>query len=148
MNDEQLRSLLKLGKSKTVIIYCNLCDDYIGYVKTITIMNEKMIRIEYDTYGYDEAGLTFFVEYEDINILIKNMQEYMGSDIKDWRNLSLTSDYPQEPNLDFEIKTTHRLIRRDLLNNKIKLPQYGKISMKEGYWKKLLDEKSKEMQAN
>ena len=137
-----------MGKSKTVIIYCNLCDDYIGYVKTITIMNEKMIRIEYDTYGYDEAGLTFFVEYEDINILIKNMQEYMGSDIKDWRNLSLTSDYPQEPNLDFEIKTTHRLIRRDLLNNKIKLPQYGKISMKEGYWKKLLDEKSKEMQAN
>lgn len=148
MNDEQLRSLLKFGKSKTVIIYCDLCDDYIGYVKTITIMNEKMIRIEYNTYGYDEAGLTFFVEYKDINILIKSMQEYIRSDIKDWKNISLTSDYPQEPKFDYDINTTHGLIRQDLLNNKIKLPQYGKISMKEGYWKKLIDKKSKEMLAN
>lgn len=138
MSVEQLRNLLKFGKFKTVIIYCGLCVDYIGYVKTITIMDEKMVRIEYDTYGYDEAGLTFFVEYEDLDILIKSMQEYIGSDIRDWKNISITSDYPQEPEHDFDINITHRLIRQDLLNNKIKLPQYGKISMKEGYWRKLL----------
>lgn len=148
MNADQLRNLLKLGKSKTVIIYCDLCVDYIGYVKTITIMNEKIIRIEYDIYGYDEAGLTYFVEYENFDMLIKSMQEYMRSDISDWKNISLTSGYPQELEYDFDINVTHKLIKQDLLNDEIELPQYGKISMKEGYWKNLYDKKREEVSAN
>lgn len=137
MDVKQLRNLLKLGSTRTVVIYCDLCIDYIGYVKTITIMNEKTVRLEYNTYGYDEGGLTYFVEYEDFGTLLKSMQEYLESDINKWKNISLTSDYPQELERNFDINITHRLIIHDLLNNKLKLPKYGNITMKEGYWKHL-----------
>lgn len=139
MDVKQLRNLLNLGRTRTVVIYCDLCVDYIGYVKTITIMNEKKVRLEYNTYGYDEGGLTFFVEYEDFDTLIKSMQEYLGSDINQWKNISLTSDYPLELERDFDINISYELIIHDLLNNELKLPKYGNIIMKEGYWKNLYD---------
>ena len=141
MNGDQLKQILKVSRSRAAVIYCDLCDDYIGYVKTVTVMSETLVRIEYDVCGCDEAGLTYFVEYEKIEILIKSMQEYIGKEISDWINISLTSDYPQELSCDYDINATHALIVQDMADDKIKLPKYGKISIKEGYWKDLHDKK-------
>ena len=142
MNGDQLKQILKVGRSRVAVIYCDLCDDYIGYVKTVTVMNEKLVRIEYDVYGCDEAGLTYFAEYENIETLIKSIQEYIGKDISDWENISLTNDYPQELEGDYDINAAHALIAQDMADDKIELPKYGKVSIKEGYWKNLHDKKS------
>lgn len=40
-------------------------------------MSEQLVEIEYDVYGYDEAGITYYIEYDDFETLIKRLQEYI-----------------------------------------------------------------------
>lgn len=139
LND--IKQYLIVGLSKTVTVYCELCKEYIGYVKTITIMNEKIVRVEYDVYGYDEAGITYYIEYNSFEILINSLQEYIGEDLNKWNIINQSGYYPDEPQVKYDINKTHNLIIKDLKNDKIILPSNGKITMKEDYWKELHDNK-------
>lgn len=131
----ELRIRLKLGKSRTVVIFCELCSEYPGYVKTITIMDVRKVRIEYNVYGYDEAGVTYFVEFENENMMIESMERYIGKSFADWRNINLESEYPRKPDGIYEIGQAHNKISEDIRNNKIKLPVNGTIRRKEDGWR-------------
>ena len=135
LND--IKQYLLVGASKTVTVYCELCKEYIGYVKTITIMNEKIVRIEYDVYGYDEAGITYYVEYNSFEILINSLQEYIGEDLNKWNIINQSGYYPDKPQVKYDINKTHKLIENDFINDKIILPSNGHITIKEDYWKEL-----------
>lgn len=139
MELSDIRQYLIVGTSRTVTVYCELCREYIGYVKTITIMNEKLVRIEYEVYGNDEAGITYHIEYDNFETLIKSLQEYLGKSSNEWNIINQTGYYPDEPQIEYDINETHKLIEQDFVNDKIILPKYGKATINEGYWKELHD---------
>lgn len=141
MKISDIKRYLIVGLSKTVTVYCELCKKYIGYVKTITIMSEQLVEIEYDVYGYDEVGITYYIEYDDFETLIKSLQEYIGENSNKWNIINQTGYYPNEPQIEYDINETHKLIVQDFLDNKIILSQYGKVRIKEDYWKRLYDSK-------
>lgn len=87
MELSDIRRYLAVGASRTVTIYCELCREYIGYVQTITIMSERLVQIEYEVYGYDEAGITYSIKYNDFGTLIKSLQEYLGKSYTEWNVL-------------------------------------------------------------
>ena len=128
------------GASRTVTIYCELCTKYTGYVETVTIISEQQVRIEFDVYGYDEAGITYYIEYDKFETLIKSLQEYLGKSSDQWNIINQTGYYPDEPQMEYHINQTHVLIESDFLNDTIILPKNGKVTIKDDYWKKLYDE--------
>lgn len=143
MELSDIKRYLAVGASRTVTIYCELCREYIGYVQTITIMSERLVQIEYEVYGYDEAGITYSIKYNDFGTLIKSLQEYLGKSYTEWNIINRTGYYPGKPQMQYDINNTHKLIRRDFVNDRIILPQYGKVMINEGYWKRMHDNKEK-----
>lgn len=135
--DEILR-YLEVSRSKTVTIACDNCEKYLGYVRTITIKRENIVTIEFEVYGYDEGGITYFIQYNNFELLICSLEKYLGKKLEDWENINQTGYYPEPINCDKE-KTT-KIIKQDLINDKIKLPDLGnKIWITGGYWKDLHD---------
>jgi len=141
MEISDIKRYLITGSSRTVTVYYELCKEYIGYVKTITIMSEQLVQIEYDVYGYDEAGITYDIEYDNFETLIKSLQEYIGESSNKWNIINQTGYYPDRPQIEYDINEIHKLIVQDFVNDKMILPRYGKVRIKEDYWKELYDNK-------
>lgn len=133
MSSDELKRYIKVGRERSITIYCELCDEYLGYVKTVTIMDEALVRIEYNVWNYDEAGPTYFIQYDDLEGLITSLQEYLGKNINEWKNINQTGYYPQALNIDYDLDQSHKLIEQDIMDHKISLPQYGKVEMKKNY---------------
>ncbi|MCI9478038.1 MAG: hypothetical protein HFI21_03425 [Lachnospiraceae bacterium] len=76
----ELNSLIqhmKLSRNKSVIVDRCIPKEYPGYVRTITIMQNSIARVEFEVYGYDEGGITYFIQYLDYECLVKNLEEYL-----------------------------------------------------------------------
>ncbi len=51
---------MEMSRSKTITVDCSLSMEYSGYVRTITIKPNNIVKIEFEVYGYDEGGITYF----------------------------------------------------------------------------------------
>lgn len=130
---------MEMSRTKSIIIDCSLSAKYSGYVRTITIKHNNIVKIEFEVYGYDEGGITYFIQYKNIDILIKSLEKYLGKDLVDWENVSQTGYYPEQPN-NWEKGGADEKIKVDLISNNIDLPLNGmRTWMPEGYWKNLCD---------
>lgn len=47
---------MEMSRSKTITVDCSLSMEYSGYVRTITIKPNNIVKIEFEVYGYDEGG--------------------------------------------------------------------------------------------
>lgn len=130
---------MEMSRSKTVTVECNLSMEYSGYVRTITVKPDNIVKVEFEVYGYDEGGITFFIQYENIDILIRSLEKYLDKKLDEWENINQTGYYPEWPS-GWKKQNADQKIREDLVSNNIKLPLYGiRTWMPEGYWKKLYD---------
>lgn len=68
---------MEVSRSKTIIIDRSLLNQYTGYVRTITIKSGDIVKVEFEVYGYDEGGITYFIQYENIDILVKSLEDYL-----------------------------------------------------------------------
>lgn len=128
---------MEMSRTKTVTIDCSLSTEYLGYVRTITIKPNNIAKIEFEVYGYDEGGITYFIQYKNLDILIKSLEKYLGKNLTDWENVNQTGNYPERPS-NWEKGAGDEKIRTDLISNNIKLPLNGmRTWMPEGYWKNL-----------
>lgn len=71
------------------------------------------------------------------------MEEYLGKSSDEWNIINQTGYYPKEPQLEYDLNHTHELIQYDFLTDNIVLPQYGKVTIKDDYWKKLYDDNNR-----
>lgn len=69
---------MKTSRTKTITVDCSLSMEYSGYVRTITIMPDNIVKVEFEVYGYDEGGITYYVQYKNFDTLIKNLENYLG----------------------------------------------------------------------
>lgn len=140
MNKNDIMQHLIVGRSKAIIIEQKRSKEYPGYVRTITIMRENIVRIEFEEYGWDEGGITYYVQFDTIEKLIESLEEYLGKTIENWDNINKTGTYPEENNDDESVNKTlsDKKIIEDMLSDKIKLPKNGNHTwMPNGYWKEL-----------
>lgn len=129
---------MRMNESKTITIDCDMSKEYPGYVRTITIKNDNTIRVEFEVYGYDEGGITFFIQYKNFELLIYSLEKYLEKEIEEWDNINQSGHYPEA--IDCDIRQTNKIIKLDLVNDNIKLPVSGdKIWIPDGFWKKLHD---------
>jgi len=137
MTKDDILQYLNFGRYKMMIIDRRIIPEYHRYVREITVIEENTVTIEFKNYGYDEGGLTFYIEFRNIDELITNMQIYLSCDIGLWENINKTGYYP-EPIQTCDISTTDRLVA-DFIQGLIKLPKNSiGIRIPEGYWKNML----------
>lgn len=130
---------MEMSRAKTITVDCSLSTEYSGYVWTITIQPDNIVRVEFEVYGYDEGGITYYIQYRNFDGLIKNLEKYLGKNLIDWENVNQTGNYPERPG-NWEKENADEKIKIDLVSNNIKLPLNGiRTWMPEGYWKNLHD---------
>jgi len=138
MNKNEILQYLHFGRYKKVIIDRRIIPEYHSHVREVVIVDENIIAIEFNSYGYDEGGLTFYIEFRDIDELIVNMQVYLSCDIDSWENINRTGYYP-EPIQDCDVSTTDRLVA-DFIQDSIELPKNSVgIKIHECYWRNMLE---------
>ena len=76
MNKNDIMQHLIVGRSKTIIIEQKRSKEYPGYVRTITIMRENIVCIEFEGYGCEEGGITYYVQFDIIETLSERLEEY------------------------------------------------------------------------
>ena len=139
MTNNEIDSYIKVGSKKSICVDRQLIKKYLGYVRDLIIMNDFILKVEFNTYGYDEGGLIIKVYFNDFDSLIKSAEEYIGSTINDWDNISKTGWYPVlEEEVDF--KESGLKLKHDYINEFLYLPKDGvKYEIPDGYWKRLKD---------
>ena len=132
---------IEMSRSRSVIVDRSIPQEYPGYVRTVTVMPDGVIRVEFETYGCDEGGITYFIKYADYEALVKSLEEYFMKKIDHWENISRTGFYPDQIEVS-DMGLVHRKIQADLVNGKIQYKQNGiKTWLPDGYWKRLLQNK-------
>lgn len=138
MQKDEIMRYLEVGSSRTITIACDSCEKYPGYVRTITIQKDYIVKIEFEVYGYDEGGITYFIQYNCFELLIYSLEKYLGKKLDEWENINKTGYYPEPINCNKQ--QTNEIINQDLIDDKIELPELANnIWMPDGYWKQLHD---------
>jgi len=141
MTKDDVLQYLHFGRDKRVIIDRRIIPEYHRYVRDIAVVKENIVAIEFNNYGYDEGGLTFYIKFRDIDELIANIQTYLSCNIDLWENINKTGYYP-EPIQDCDIPATDRLVT-DIIQGLIELPKNSiDISIPKGYWRNMIENHS------
>ena len=139
MESTDLIRHMEMSRTRSIIVDRSLSAEYPGYVSTITIKHDNIVKIEFEVYGYDEGGITYFIQYKNIDILIKSLEKYLGKNLVDWENVSQTGHYPERPD-NWKKENADEKIKVDLISGNIDLPLNGmRTWMPGGYWKSLCD---------
>jgi hypothetical protein len=137
----EILSHIHVGRSRSVCVDCSLSENYLGWVRTITIESETELQVEFDVYGYDEGGLYVTIEYSDIDTLINQLEIYFNLKLEQWENFTKSGKYPElKDKVDFE-KSGNQL-KRDLVDKRLSLPNRGiRYTIKSTYWKNIAEGK-------
>lgn len=141
MDKEEIMRYIELGSTKSVCINREMSNLYPGFVVDIIIMNDAIVNVEYNSYGYNEGGLEFKLYYPNYDKLLYELSNYVGKPIEQWENISKSGWYPKLNKSDNFEEAANKL-KTDLINNTIWLPNgWIKCEIPEGYWKDLVDGK-------
>ncbi|MCT4597247.1 MAG: hypothetical protein N4A50_05140 [Vallitalea sp.] len=141
MTKNEIINYIKVGRAKSVCVDIRLVDNYPGYVREIVIMEESILKIEFNIYDFDEGGLVIEIIYDDFDKMICKIEEYIGLYIEDWKNVNKTGWYPElKEKVDF--KQSGLILKQDLVTKNLLLPLGGvQYEIRCGYWRDLADGK-------
>ena len=142
MDIHEIRKYLVSGSTKSICVSRSLLKEYSCIVRDVIINQNNVVKIEYNTYGYDEGGFCICFFYSDEQILIKSLEDFMGLSISSWNNITATDWYPEQPQyIDFE--RSGDLFKKDLRENSLLFPSgYIESQIPSGYWKDYLNGES------
>lgn len=141
MDKNEVLKYIEVGSTNSICVDRRLLKRYPGFVRDIIVMKGFVLKIEFNTYGYDEGGLIIKIYYEDNDTLIDSLEKFLKLCIQDWKNISKTNWYPElNEDIDF-IKASFKL-KQELANDKLPLPSNGiKYEIANGYWRDIADGK-------
>ena len=135
MNITEIGKYLTSGSTKSVCVSRKLSDRYQGFVRDLTIHENCMVSIEYNTYGYDEGGLTILMHYASQEALIESLEKYIGANLDDWDNVSRSGFYPSSPGGDVDFDSSGKCLKQDLFNKTLDIPQnWESMDVLGDYW--------------
>jgi hypothetical protein len=161
MDKAQIEQYLNVGRGHSVVIDARELEDVPGNMRKVTIHRGNRVTIEYDkARAYAEGdseggGLKYVAEYPEMDVLLADLEEYLGSMIEEWSNFTESPLVPttlDDPDPVKSLRYFEDLVRRSA----VPLPQRGTYELAGVYWRhiakygeyredKLLEEQEEEL---
>jgi hypothetical protein len=91
---------------------CRICTDvrlapgFPGYVRSVYLGHDCLIVVEFEQYGFDEAGAYFYGRYPDYASAVVALEAYLSTPLGEW----MTGDcYPSAPDQADTAEGTRKL---------------------------------------
>ncbi len=141
MNYNEIESYLTVGSTKSLCVDRKLSIKYQGFVRDLTIVDKLKVSIEYNTYGYNEGGLTIILLYNSQEKLIDSLEKFIGTTMDEWENITRSGFYPDSPsNIDFELSC--KILKADLSNKCVDIPKgWADMKVLGNYWSDIYEGK-------
>lgn len=134
MDIKEVENYLANSSTKSLCVDRKLSDKYYGFVRDLTIVDKLKVSVEYNTYGYDEGGLTIILLYSTQEELIESLEKYIGAAMDDWDNINCSGFYPDSPG-DVDFESSGKVIKTDLSNRCLDIPKgWSDIEVLGNYW--------------
>jgi hypothetical protein len=135
MEISDIINYIALGSSKRICIRRDLLKEYPGYVRDISILEPKTVLIEFSVYNYDDGGLNLKFFYEDWNLLINSLENYLNQPIQEWENFNKSGNYPSYPGDNIDYISSGKKLKSDYNSLRLALPiGWLKNSLPSRYW--------------
>lgn len=130
---DELDRCLKLSRWHKIVLDRSLVETIPGYVRTVTLLRELDVLVEFEPYGLDEAGVYFRGRYESLASAIEALEAYLCLPLERWRDFNC---YPEEPaDLSGIAPAGDEALKQLLLENKFDLPQGANYKLStDDYW--------------
>jgi hypothetical protein len=132
MTRDEIDRYICVGSSNSVCVDRRLIPEYPGFVRSIIFRDGNRVSVEFEQYGFDEAGAYFNAEYPSLDAAIDAVEEFLGSPIESWQNYNKTGDYPEEP-YDLNASDGHAKLVEAIGNDKAPLPRGSRFSLQGSY---------------
>ncbi len=140
MTKEEIEAYLNVGKGKEVVVEISVIESLGGMVRTVTIREHCQVRIEFESWGYDEGGIYYIADYSELDSLVIALEQYFGKDISKWKNHTKTGDYPDK--IDVENISSVQ-IGKAFRSDSALLPKFGEYTLQGcSYWKSIIENKN------
>ncbi len=138
MTKEEIIQYIDVGSTNSVCVDRRLLSKYKNIVRDVIIKKDFLVQIEFNTHGYDEGGLVVDVYYENYDLLIASLEEYLCRRIPCWENVNKSAWYPMIEN-EVNLSEGSDRFENDLSKGKIRLPLDGKkYDIRSSYWKNIV----------
>lgn len=135
MDIEEIMSFIQVGRSKSICVDRCLMKQYPGFVRDIVILDDCILRVEFNVYDSEEGGLIIKIAYKNYDLLINAISQYINNPLERWENISKTGWYPElSENVDYN--ESGRQLKGDLVGKRLQLPEGGSsYEIPQGYWR-------------
>jgi hypothetical protein len=94
MTIEEIRRYIEVGRGHQVCVDLRLAPEFPGFVRRVVLRDQGQVVIEFEEYGWDEAGAYFYGQYPNLEQAVQDLEAFLQSSVRDWKNVTLTGDYP------------------------------------------------------
>jgi hypothetical protein len=122
MTKNEIERHLVAGSTKSVKVDVSLVDEYPGFVRTVTIADGNEVRVDFEQYGYDEAGAYFKARFESLDDAIQAVERYLNKQLSDWTNFTKTGEYPEAAG-EMNTKLGDERLRSAIASGTLQLPE-------------------------
>jgi hypothetical protein len=102
--------------------------EYPGFARSISIRDGNRVSVEFEQYGFDEAGAYFNAKYTSLDAAIEAVEEFLGSPIESWQNYNKTGNYPEDP-YQLDASDGYAKLVEAIRNDNVPLPRGSRFSL-------------------
>ena len=128
MTRDEVYRYICVGSSKSVCVDIRLMPEYPGFVRSIIFRDGDRVSVEFEQYGFDEAGAYFNAKYPSLDAAIDAVEEFLGSPIESWQNYNKTGNYPEEP-YHLDASDGYAKLVEAIRNDNVPLPIGSRFSL-------------------
>jgi hypothetical protein len=128
MTRDEVYRYICVGSSKSVCVDIRLMPEYPGFVRSISFRDGNRVSVEFEQYGFDEAGAHFNAKYTSLDAAIEAVEEFLGSPIESWQNYNKTGNYPEEPS-HLNASDGYAKLIEAIRNDNVPVPKGSRFSL-------------------
>jgi hypothetical protein len=128
MTRDEVYRYICVGSSKSVCVDIRLMPEYPGFVRSIIFREGNSVSVEFEQYGFDEAGAYFNAKYQSLDAAIDAVEIFLGSPIESWQNYNKTGNYPEEP-YQLDASDGYAKLVEAIRNDIVPLPRGSRFSL-------------------
>lgn len=98
MDLAEINRYLATGSEPYVCISRQYFTDDLNKLREIYIGKDNLVKLEFNTWGYDEGGLIIEFNYADEHSMIASLENFLQIPIENWENFNKIGNYPSEKN--------------------------------------------------
>lgn len=94
MNIDEVIQYITLGRDRAVTIAIDEIPEIPCCVRVVTVHAGNIVCIRFRRAGFDEGGIRFLGRYVNVEMLVQEMEAYLGKSIENWHNYTRSGKSP------------------------------------------------------